>query len=67
MNSSLAWWKRCAEGFSRSIISTLEEEVDVIDRFYEHREFEPERLDKEGILNPKIAEHPSILWAMKKL
>ncbi|MFO7991762.1 MAG: nucleotidyl transferase AbiEii/AbiGii toxin family protein [Thermoplasmata archaeon] len=54
--------------FSRSIISSLEEEeVDVINRFYEHREFEPERLDKEGILNPKTAEHPSILWAMKKL
>ncbi len=52
--------------FSRSMMSYLdEEEVDVIDQFYGHKNFEPERLDDEGILNQKIAEHPSILWAMK--
>ncbi|MFW6305732.1 MAG: nucleotidyl transferase AbiEii/AbiGii toxin family protein [Candidatus Saliniplasma sp.] len=52
--------------FSKSIMSSLdEEEFDVIDRFYEHKKFEPERMDKEVILNPKITEHPSIRWALK--
>ena len=54
--------------FSKSIIASLtKNEIKAIDQFYELKIFEPELIDKKGILHEKTKEHPSIQWALTTL
>jgi len=54
--------------FSQRMIRQLTaDEKSVINRFYEEKEFDPEPMEAEGILNRNITAHPMIRWALKQL
>lgn len=54
--------------FSQRMIHQLTaDEKSVINRFYEKKEFNPEPMDAEEVLNRNITDHPMIKWALKQL
>jgi len=54
--------------FSQKMIRQLTaDEESVINRFYEKKEFDPEHMDIEGVLNRSISDHPMIVWALRQL
>lgn len=53
--------------FSKKVISNLtENEIKVINQFFEHKIFQPNLIDEKGIFHEKIREHPAIKWALTK-
>lgn len=60
--------KKHAAGLITKIVDNLtDEERALIDNFYEFGQFEPSTIDKKGILNERIKEHPAINWVLQKV
>ena len=60
--------KKSATELATKIVDGLTEgERVLIDDFYELGQFEPSTIDKKGIFNEGIKEHPAINWVLKKL
>lgn len=60
--------KQDVKEFSQEMIHQLTaSERSTIDRFYEEKEFDPQPMDNDRILNRRIKDHPSIMWALKQL
>ncbi len=59
--------KSRAVWFTKDVLGSLaREEVELIDKFYDERSFEPELIDT-GIFNSEIARHPMILRALDEI
>jgi len=57
-----------ATKFTKSVIASLtKNEIKTIDQFFQFKTFKPNLIDRKGLLNEKIREHPAILWALANL
>ena len=57
-----------ATKFTKSVIASLaKNEIEAIDQFFQFKKFKPDLIDRKGLLNEKIREHPAILWALANL
>lgn len=55
-------------GFTQQVLKDLSsEEIELIDKFYEKKEFNPEKIDEHGIFHPNLKDHPSIKWILSNL
>lgn len=58
---------RATELIIKIMDGLTDEEMALIDNFYELGQFEPSTIDKKGIFNEEIKEHPAINWALRKI